>query len=250
MQLAEKPGARRGVSRRRQRERPGVKRAAATGGRGAEHGGFMSYHSGVMGGKCGDAVDHSVLVVGCGDDVFPPPPGSTIQCGQPQQFCGCHDVSGKAVLPIPAGATTELSLENCAAQCVALNLTVAGIDAGNHCNCGDLAALAAGAGRPSRVPAEQLHRHQRGRVSAATPRASAPATKCAAVRRACSRTMPVQLHHDAAHHSRRRRRRPASSPAGSQRRAWGARHDERPDAAWRRRWQGRSTPSASRGHYP
>ena len=114
----------------------------------AEHGGFMSYHSGVMGGKCGDAVDHSVLVVGYGDEVFPPPPppGPTVQCGQPRQIYGCYNVSGKAVLPTPARSYHDrLSLENCAAQCVALNLTVAGIDAGNHCNCGDLAALAAGA---------------------------------------------------------------------------------------------------------
>ena len=40
----------------------------------AEHGGFMHYRSGVMGGKCGNAIDHSVLAVGYGNEVFPPPP--------------------------------------------------------------------------------------------------------------------------------------------------------------------------------
>jgi hypothetical protein len=40
----------------------------------AEHGGFRSYHRGVMGGKCGTKIDHSVLIVGFGEVLVPPPP--------------------------------------------------------------------------------------------------------------------------------------------------------------------------------
>jgi hypothetical protein len=63
---------------------------------------------------------------------------------------GCYESDGQAppLLPI---AHTELhdhvTLENCATRCFADNLSVAGIRGGNHCSCGEAAALATAAAR-------------------------------------------------------------------------------------------------------
>ena len=127
----------------------------------AEHGGFRSYHRGVMGGKCGTKIDHSVLVVGFGVESvpLPPPPGKqspphphliltsssssspdphvilsgpTVSCAVPTTFIGCFNVNGSSVLPKVASRDHDkLTLENCAEQCEGMNLTVAGVDAGN-----------------------------------------------------------------------------------------------------------------------
>lgn len=121
----------------------------------AVHGGFRSYHRGIMSGKCGEKIDHSVLIVGFGVELVPPPPppGPTVSCTKPERFIGCFDINGSTVLPRPARRDHDkLTLENCALQCDVMNLTVAGIDAGNHCNCGSVEdtdnATAHGLNRP------------------------------------------------------------------------------------------------------
>ena len=96
----------------------------------AEHGGFRSYHRGVMGGKCGTKIDHSVLIVGFGTELVPPPPppGPTVSCAAPTSFLGCFVVNRTAlVLPKVAGRDHDrLTLENCAQQCQEMKLAVAG----------------------------------------------------------------------------------------------------------------------------
>ena len=98
----------------------------------AEHGGFRSYHRGVMGGKCGTKIDHSVLIVGFGTELVPPPPppGPTVSCAAPTSFLGCFVVNRTAlVLPKVAGRDHDrLTLENCAQQCQEMKLAVAGVD--------------------------------------------------------------------------------------------------------------------------
>ena len=128
----------------------------------AVHGGFRGYHRGVLGGKCGVKIDHSVLVVGFGDEILPapPPPGPRTVCST-QPLAGserCFNISGlpRGHMLLPKAAKCRgsgcyiWSWSTCAAACHELNQTVAALSSdskGNdHCSCGaatDLATPAA-----------------------------------------------------------------------------------------------------------
>ena len=87
-------------------------------------GGFRSYHRGVMGGKCGTQIDHSVLAVGFGTMVFPPPPppAPTRQCTTGTHLL-CYNYSSDKhpVLPVyEENVHDHVSRENCAADCSAV----------------------------------------------------------------------------------------------------------------------------------
>ena len=126
----------------------------------AVHGGFRSYHRGVLGGKCGTKIDHSVLVVGFGVELLPPPPppGPTISCARPTSVLGCFDINGTIVLPTARSKDHDrVTLENCALQCEGVNLTVAGVDAGNHCRCGSVQDISNATARGLSRPLAQCH---------------------------------------------------------------------------------------------
>jgi len=100
----------------------------------------------VYSGKCGTRVDHSVLVVGYGEAKLPPPaPGA--RCTRVRTI-GCYNDTGISLFPRQERELHDhVSVENCAAACFFANATIAGIDGGNHCSCGDEAALSNATGR-------------------------------------------------------------------------------------------------------
>ena len=113
----------------------------------AIHGGFRGYHRGVLGGKCGEQIDHSVLIVGFGEQLLPPPPppGPLIACQRPTVFLGCFNIENRSSALLPREESLfhdRLTLERCAMQCAGHNLSAAGVDTGNHCRCGVPAQLA------------------------------------------------------------------------------------------------------------
>merc|ERR1712093_327836 len=93
-------------------------------------------------------------VYGSASDVSPTMQGCLMPNHPPvcsfESTLGCFNDTG---LPVPSGAPCgsflpqyqpqvhdRVTLEACAAACWLANLTAAGIDAGNHCFCGDTSA--------------------------------------------------------------------------------------------------------------
>ena len=82
----------------------------------------------------------------------PPPPPPLKQC-ELAKVQGCYNDSASKVLSFSTTAVHDhVTQGNCAAVCNQQSLPIAGIDQGNHCQCGTLAELTAAKGRL--LPAE------------------------------------------------------------------------------------------------
>ena len=102
-----------------------------------------------------DAAGHNIYQLGdCGDAQPPPPPPPPAVCVvSPPSACyndtGCKQQadpeapSSDCVLPVYIGAVHDkVTLEDCANGCWAANKSIAGVDGGNHCRCGEPSDLA------------------------------------------------------------------------------------------------------------
>ena len=129
-------------------------------GPGYGDGGYLLMERGVGGsaGLCCIACQPQYIIATRGPAPPPaPPPVPPARCSAAATGqIGCFNITQHAsLLPVEEGEFHDrLTLENCASQCFFYKHPVAGVDAGNHCRCGNLTDLAVAHGKLSRPMSE------------------------------------------------------------------------------------------------